>query len=67
MPTTEYICPHCGSELQGDALITVKVSMQMGIVDFQTNCSSCRKVISKKDIESSSKNSENHHPPRKDT
>lgn len=55
MPTEKYICPHCSSELQGHALITVKVSMQVGVVDFQTNCSSCGRVITKKDIESSSK------------
>jgi predicted RNA-binding Zn-ribbon protein involved in translation (DUF1610 family) len=55
MSATEYICPHCGSELQGFALTTVKVSMQTGVVDFQTNCSSCGKAITKKDIESSSK------------
>lgn len=53
MSTEKYICPHCGSELQGDALITVSVNMQAGVVDFQTNCSSCGRVITKKDIESS--------------
>lgn len=50
MSTAEYICPHCGSELQGAALITVKASLQVGVVDFQTNCSSCGRVISKKDF-----------------
>jgi predicted RNA-binding Zn-ribbon protein involved in translation (DUF1610 family) len=58
MSTTKYVCPHCGSELQGDALITVTVSMQVGVVDFQTNCSSCGKVISKKDIDFALKKSE---------
>lgn len=56
MSTAEYTCPHCGSELQGTALITVKVSMQVGVVDFQTNCSSCGRVISKKDILGGGKN-----------
>jgi len=55
MATTKYICPHCGSELKGDALMTVQLSMQPDVVDFQTNCSSCGKVITKKDIESSMK------------
>ena len=54
-PTAEYSCPHCGSELQGAALVTVKVSMQVGVVDFQTNCSSCGRVISKQDILKGSK------------
>jgi uncharacterized protein YndB with AHSA1/START domain/predicted RNA-binding Zn-ribbon protein involved in translation (DUF1610 family) len=65
MSATEYICPHCGSELQGDALRTVQVSMQVGVVDFQTNCSSCGRVISKKDIESSSKRSAKQSSPEK--
>ncbi len=51
--TNEYVCPYCGSELQGSALITIKTSMQVGVIDFQTNCSSCGKVITKRDIESS--------------
>lgn len=51
----EYICPHCGFELQGDALTTVKVSVQVGVVDFQTTCSSCGRAIKKTDIESPSK------------
>jgi uncharacterized protein YndB with AHSA1/START domain/transcription elongation factor Elf1 len=55
MSTAEYICPHCGSELQGFALTTVKVSMQTGVVDFQTICSSCGRDITQRDIESSSK------------
>ena len=65
MPTAEYICPHCGSELQGHALVTVQVSMEVGVVDFQTNCPSCGRVISKKDIESSSKKSVKQSTPEK--
>jgi len=55
--TAKYICPHCGSELQGIALTMVEMNMQKGVVDFQTNCSSCGRAITKRDIESSSKKS----------
>ena len=48
--TPKYICPHCGSELQGDVLMNVELGMEEYVVDFQVNCSSCGKVISKKDI-----------------
>lgn len=57
MSTIKYVCPHCGSDLQGDALMTVTVSMEVGVVDFQTNCSSCGKIISKKDIDPALKKS----------
>lgn len=45
-----YVCPHCGDTLTGDAAITVEVSMMAGVVDFQTNCSSCGKIIRKRDV-----------------
>ena len=57
--TTKYICPYCNSELEGMALITTQVSMDSGVVDFQTNCSSCGKVLYKKDFMQSEKKKEN--------
>lgn len=57
--TTKYICPYCNSELEGMALITTQVSMDSGVVDFQTNCSSCGKVLYKKDFLKSEKEKEN--------
>ncbi len=63
--TAEYVCPHCGSELTGQALITVEVSMKANAVDFQTSCRSCGKPITKKSIEASLKGSNRQSPPER--
>jgi uncharacterized protein YndB with AHSA1/START domain len=47
----ELICPYCNSALQGMALITTKVSLETGVVDFKTNCSSCGRVLTLKDFQ----------------
>lgn len=48
--TSEYICPYCHSALQGMALITAKVSIETGVVDFKIDCSSCGRVLTLKDF-----------------
>ena len=53
--TPEFICPHCHSALQGMALITAKVSIETGVVDFKTNCSSCGRALTLKDFQTPKK------------
>jgi uncharacterized protein YndB with AHSA1/START domain len=53
--TPELICPYCHSALQGMALITAKVSIETGVVDFKTNCSSCGRVLTLKDFQTPQK------------
>jgi WD40 repeat protein len=44
-------CPHCGEELTGMARIMLETAMsEKEMVDFQTNCSSCGRIIRKQDI-----------------
>lgn len=49
--TEEYACPYCDSQLEGPALITVRVGMASGVVDFQTTCPACGRTLSRKDFE----------------
>ena len=63
----KYTCPYCNSELKGMALITTQVSMDSGVVDFQTNCSTCGKVLFKKDFIQSEEQKEDTDKPKDKT